>query len=273
MNRNGAKHLNNSVYEIESFLSGNTMGRKVIYLDSIGSTNNYARENIDKLESGTVILAEKQTAGKGRRGRGWISPRGTGIWMSIVLKPEIPPEESTKMTQIGAAAVCKSIREFTKLDALIKWPNDIVVNGKKVCGILTEMAAGPSGINYIVVGIGINVNMGYLPDDIEKNATSLFIESGKKIDCTGLLISVLKNFEILYEDYIKDLSMDKTLSIVRNHSALLGRKIRIVQGKSEKRGTAVHINEDGLLLVELEDGSRETVSSGQVSVRGEKGYV
>ncbi len=259
--------------EIENILFDKAMGKQIIYFDSIDSTNSYAKKKIDRLKEGTVILAEKQTAGRGRRGREWISPDGTGIWMSIALKPDIPPREGIKMTQITVAAVCKSIRELTKLDALIKWPNDIVINGKKVCGILTEMAGELNEINYIVIGIGINVNMKDFPDEIKKYASSLFIEGNKKIDRKILLIDILKKFENLYDAYMENLNLNETLSIVRNYSAILGKNIRIIQGKSVKAARAVGINDDGLLLVETEDGSRELISSGEISIRGEKGYI
>ena len=259
--------------EIENILFDKAMGKQIIYFDSIDSTNSYAKKKIDRLKEGTVILAEKQTAGRGRRGREWISPDGTGIWMSIALKPDIPPREGIKMTQITVAAVCKSIRELTKLDALIKWPNDIVINGKKVCGILTEMAGELNEINYIVIGIGINVNMKDFPDEIKKHASSLFIEGNKKIDRKILLIDILKKFENLYDAYMENLNLNETLSIVRNYSAILGKNIRIIQGKSVKTARAVGINDDGLLLVETEDGGREPISSGEISIRGEKGYI
>lgn len=259
--------------EIENILSDKAMGKQIIYFDSIDSTNSYAKKKIDRLKEGTVILAERQTTGRGRRGREWISPEGTGIWMSLVLKPDIPPREGIKMTQIAVAAVCKSIRELTKLDALIKWPNDIVINGKKVCGILTEMAGELNEINYIVIGIGINVNMKDFPDEIKKHASSLFIEGNKKIDRKILLIDILKKFENLYDAYMENLNLNETLSIVRNYSAILGKNIRIIQGKSVKTARAVGINDDGLLLVETEDGGREPISSGEISIRGEKGYI
>ncbi|MCK9267488.1 MAG: biotin--[acetyl-CoA-carboxylase] ligase [Alkaliphilus sp.] len=259
--------------EIENILSNKVIGKQIIYFDSIDSTNGYAKKKIDQLKDGTVILAERQTAGRGRRGRGWVSPEGTGIWMSIVLKPDIPPREGIKMTQIAVAAVCKSIRELTKLDALIKWPNDIVINGKKVCGILTEMAGELNKINYIVIGIGINVNVKDFPEEIKKHASSLFIEGNKKIDRKILLVDILKKFENLYGAYMRNLNLNETLSIVRNYSAILGKNIRIIQGKSVKMAGAVDINDDGLLLVETENGSRELISSGEISIRGEKGYI
>ncbi len=259
--------------EIKTLLNNNTIGKQIIYFDSIDSTNNYAKKEIKKLENGTIILSEEQLSGRGRRGRDWTSPKGTGIWMSLVLKPNIPTREGIKMTQIAAAAVCKSIRELIKLDTLIKWPNDIVINGKKVCGILTEMAGELDEIKYIVIGIGINVNTKDFPDEIKENATSLFIEGNKKIDRRNLLVDILENFEILYNDYMENLSLNETLSIIRNYSAVLGKNIRVIRGKLEKRGKAIDIDNNGMLLVEMEDGSSELISSGEVSIRGEEGYI
>jgi len=259
--------------EIEVLLSNNNIGQKIIYFDSIGSTNSYAKQEADNLMDGSVVLCEEQLEGRGRRGRGWSSPKGTGIWMSIVLKPNIPPTEGVKMTQIAAAAVCKSIRELTGLNALIKWPNDIVINGKKICGILTEMAGELNEIRYIIVGIGINVNTNDFPHELKDMATSLLIEGHKKIDRKELVVNILKNFEVLYNTYIEDLIFDETLNIVRSYSAVLGKQIRIIQGNIEKRAKAIDIDTEGLLLVEMEDGSRQLISSGEVSIRGESGYI
>lgn len=259
--------------EVEGLLFNNTIGRPVIYFESIDSTNNYAKKEIKNLPHGTIILGEEQVEGKGRRGRYWASPKETGIWVSIVLKPKIPPKEGIKMTQVAAAAICKSIREITGLDALIKWPNDIVINGKKVCGILTEMAGELNEINYIIIGIGINVNVEEFSGEVGESATSLSIEGGKKLDRRQLLVHILRNFEVLYNSYIENLDLHASLYIVRKYSALLGKNIKIVQGKLEKKAKAINIDDEGLLLVELEDGSKELIAVGEVSIRGEKGYV
>ncbi|QUH19827.1 biotin--[acetyl-CoA-carboxylase] ligase [Alkaliphilus sp. B6464] len=259
--------------EIEALISNNTMGQQIVYFDSIDSTNSYAKKEANKLKDGTVILSEEQLLGRGRRGRSWSSPKGTGIWMSLVLKPNIPPTEGVKMTQIAAAAVCKAIRELTGLNALIKWPNDIVINGKKICGILTEMAGELNEVNYIIVGIGINVNTDGFECELKEKATSLFIEGGKKIDRRELVVNILKNFEVLYNIYIKDLDLDETLVIVKNYSAILGKEIKIIQGNLEKKARAIDINDEGLLLVQMDDGSKELISSGEVSIRGENGYI
>lgn len=259
--------------EIEVLISNNTIGKEIVYFDSIDSTNSYAKKEANKLKDGTVILSEEQLLGRGRRGRNWTSPKGTGIWMSLVLKPNIPPTEGVKMTQIAAAAVCKSIRELTGLNALIKWPNDIVINGKKICGILTEMAGELNEVNYIVVGIGINVNTDGFSSELKKKATSLFIEGGRKIDRRELVVNILKNFEALYNIYIKDLDLNETLAIVKNYSAILGKEIKIIQGNLEKKARAIDINDEGLLLVQMDDGSEQLISSGEVSIRGKNGYI
>lgn len=259
--------------EIEVLLSNNTIGSKIICFDSIDSTNSFAKKEASNLDDGAVILSEEQTAGRGRRGREWTSPKGTGIWMSLVLKPNIPPTEGVKMTQIAAAAVCKSIRELTKLDALIKWPNDIVINGKKVCGILTEMAGELNEIRYIAVGIGINVNIISFPEELNNVATSILIEGGRKIDRKNLVVNILKNFEALYNIYINDLNFDEALNTVKKYSAILGKQIKIIQGNKEKIVRAIDIDREGLLLVEMEDGTRQLISSGEVSIRGERGYI
>lgn len=259
--------------EIEVLISNNTIGKEIVYFDSIDSTNSYAKKEANKLKDGTVILSEEQLLGRGRRGRNWTSPKGTGIWMSLVLKPNIPPTEGVKMTQIAAAAVCKSIRELTGLNALIKWPNDIVINGKKICGILTEMAGELNEVNYIVVGIGINVNTDGFSSELKEKATSLFIEGGRKIDRRELVVNILKNFEVLYNIYIKDLDLNETLAIVKNYSAILGKEIKIIQGNLEKKVRAIDINDEGLLLVQMDDGSEQLISSGEVSIRGKNGYI
>ncbi len=259
--------------EIESLLWGHTMGRELIVFDSIDSTNTYGKNNADHLMDGTIILSEEQLAGRGRRGKDWSSPKGTGIWMSMVLKPDIPPTEGVKTTQIAAAAVCKAIRDLTGLDALIKWPNDIVVNGRKVCGILTEMAGQLNKIDYIVVGIGINVNNTEFPEGISAVATSLQIEYGKKIDRKELIVRIIKNFEALYHSYIENLNLTQVVAIVRDYSAVIGKEIKVIHGASERIVTVHDIDEEGFLIVESGDGKREVIFSGEVSIRGKNGYI
>lgn len=259
--------------EIQTHLNNKKIGSQIIHFESIDSTNNYAKKEAEKLSDGAVVISEEQVMGRGRRGRNWSSPKSTGVWMSLVLKPNISLYEGVKMTQIAAAAVCKSIREITKLDALIKWPNDIVINGKKVCGILTEMVGELNEVNFIIVGIGINVNTVSFPQDLEDRGTSFLIEGGKKMDRRELVVSILENFEELYFSYLKDLDLIDSLAIIKENSAILGKNIRIIQGKQENYAKAMDINDDGFLIVKMLDGSEQVISSAEISIRGEKGYI
>lgn len=259
--------------EIKSSLSTHTIGNKIVYFESIDSTNNYAKEQAENFEDGTIILSEEQLTGKGRMGREWSSPKGAGIWMSIILKPKILIAEATKITQIAAAAVCISIREITSLEALVKWPNDIVIHGKKVSGILIEASLELNKINYIVVGIGVNTNNTSFPKELKEKATSLFIENNKDIDRRDLMVKIIENFEKLYDEYINDLNLGKTLYLVREYSAIIGKEIDMIQSKTTRRVKAINIDDDGSLVVQNEDGDTELISSGEVSIRGKNGYA
>ncbi|RKD33869.1 biotin--[acetyl-CoA-carboxylase] ligase [Thermohalobacter berrensis] len=259
--------------EITPYLNTEYIGRKILHFDSIDSTNIKAKEFAQRgEEEGTVIISEEQTKGRGRLGRSWASPKGEGIWMSIILKPNINPMDASKVTQIGAAAVCNSINEMG-IDALIKWPNDIVLNRKKVCGILTEMSAELNIINYIVIGIGINANIRKFPEDIKDMATSLKLEIGNTISRKKLVGKILNNFEELYNELVNNNSISKSLNICRKKSILLGNKVKIISRNQEIIGKAIDITNEGELIIETENGKREKLISGEVSVRGLYGYV
>ena len=172
-----------SSFEIQPLLKTRFIGREILYFDSIDSTNSYAKKmGEENIKDGTVIIADEQTSGRGRLGRQWMSPKGKGIWMTILLKPHIAPSEASKITLAAAYALCTAL-DKCGLDVRIKWPNDIVVNGKKLCGILTEMSADMDIIKYIVVGIGLNANLDAHDFDsaIAATATSIKIEAGKSI--------------------------------------------------------------------------------------------
>lgn len=269
--------------EIESCLSTKWLGHPIRYYHEIDSTNTEAKRIAEETRGtkghGTVFVADMQTFGRGRRGRNWNSPHGTGIFFTILLKPDIDPANAAMLTLVKALATAAGIREITGLDAKIKWPNDIVVNGKKVVGILTEMSAQVDYVNHIVVGTGINVHQTEFPPEIAETATSLDLElkgSGNKnpppISRAGLLGNVLKQFEHYYEIYLntQDLS-----ALFEEYNSLLvncGRRVRVLDPVEEFEGMALGIDSRGELLVERERGV-EKVSSGEVSVRGIYGYV
>ena len=259
--------------EIRSLRRTKWVGQEIHSFDSIDSTNTKAKELAEQgSPSGTVVVADQQIAGKGRRGRSWDSPPGTGIFLTIMLKPDINPNNASMLTLVAALSVANSISDVTGLSAQIKWPNDIVIGGKKVCGILTEMSAQFDYINHIVVGIGINVHNESFPEEIAQVATSLYLESGVRYHRADLIEKILENFENYYERYLET----EDLSQVRKeYEALLVNRyapVRVLDPKEPFEGKAMGITDRGELIVDTWE-SRRLVSSGEVSVRGIYGYV
>lgn len=261
-----------SYIEVLPYLSTSFIGRNYIYKASIRSTNDMAKDIAGNVQNGTVIIAEEQTSGRGRLGRTWISPKGCGIWMSIILKPNLKPQDAVKLTQVAAVSVVSSIIEVANMDAGIKWPNDIIINGKKVCGILTEMNSEIDKINYVVIGIGLNANCSEFPDDLKDKATSLYLERGAKIDRKLLTAGILNHFEKYYNKYLEEgFGFIRTLCIEK--SVTIGKQIRVVSTDGELTGQAVDIDSDGNLIVKTPIGENTVIISGDVSVRGILGYV
>lgn len=264
-----------SKIEIESCLDTAWIGKNIIFHKETGSTNIDAKLLAEQgEEEGTVVVADMQTEGRGRRGRGWVSPAGKDIYMTILLRPQCGPEKASALTLVMAIAVLEALEEVISQPCGIKWPNDIVINNKKVCGILTEMSAEIDGIHYVVIGSGINVNQSQLAEDIRDKATSLYIESGEKINRSKLTARVLYYFEKNYAVFKE--SWDLT-GLVEKYNRFLvnrGREVRVLDPKGEYDGIAWGINEKGELLVERKsDGQTVLVYAGEVSVRGIYGYV
>ena len=259
--------------ELESIHATEWAGCEIYYFDSIDSTNTKATELAEEGHpSGTLVVADRQTAGKGRRGRSWESPTGIGIFMTLMLKPEINPNNASMLTLVAAMATTRAIRRVTGVPAMIKWPNDIVMNGKKVCGILTEMSAQFDYINHIVIGIGINVHNEDFPEEIAKTASSLYLESGQHIHRASLIEAFLEEFEDVYAEYLKTEDME---GLQKEYDAMLvnrGRQVRVLDPKEPFEGKAMGITKKGELVVDTWE-SRKLVSSGEVSVRGSYGYV
>lgn len=259
--------------ELESIHATEWAGCEIYYFDSIDSTNTKAKELAEEGHpSGTLVVADRQTAGKGRRGRSWESPTGIGIFMTLMLKPEINPNNASMLTLVAAMATTRAIRRVTGVPAMIKWPNDIVMNGKKVCGILTEMSAQFDYINHIVIGIGINVHNEDFPEEIAQTASSLYLESGQHIHRASLIEAFLEEFEDVYAEYLKTEDME---GLQKEYDAMLvnrGRQVRVLDPKEPFEGKAMGITKKGELIVDTWE-SRKLVSSGEVSVRGIYGYV
>ena len=260
--------------ELKSIWKPKWVGCEILYFDSIDSTNTKAQELAEKgYPSGTLVVADKQIAGKGRRGRNWESPSGCGIFMTLMLKPDINPNNASMLTLVSALAVARALADITGKDAKIKWPNDIVIDGRKVCGILTEMSAQFDYINNIVIGIGINVNNSSFPEEISATASSLrLLSGGKKYRRAEIIEKIMEYFEKYYSIFLEteDLS-----ALVNEYDAMLvnmKRQVKVLDPKEPFEGTAMGITKTGELIVDTWE-SRKLVSSGEVSVRGIYGYV
>ena len=219
------------------------------------------------------MVADQQVSGKGRRGRSWESPHGTGIFMTLVLKPDINPNNASMLTLVAAMATAGAISRVTGKNAQIKWPNDIVVDGKKVCGILTEMSMERAYIHHIVIGVGINVRRQEFPEEIRDRAAAIEEQCGFRISRSQLIADIMEAFE---EDYEIFLQTHDLKGLRDSYAKLLvnrDREVCVLDPKGEFRGTARGINDQGELLVERQDGSIEEVYAGEVSVRGVYGYV
>ena len=190
--------------ELASMLHTQWIGTRLEYFDETDSTNIRARKLAEEgAPHGTLVVADRQTAGKGRRGKSWVSPAGTGIWMSMVLRPVMSPMSASMLTLIAGLSVVRGVKESTGLEAMIKWPNDAVLNGKKICGILTEMSTEVECIRYVIPGIGINVNIDDFPEEIRATATSLKLEAGRSIKRSLVIAAVADSFEYYYDIYMK----------------------------------------------------------------------
>lgn len=259
--------------EIKENLNTKLLGQVVEYRDEVDSTNNLAKELARKGASeGTLVVADKQTSGKGRLGRNWESPAGTGIWMSLILRPNILPQYASELTLVAGLGVCEAIKKSTGLEAKIKWPNDVVVNGKKVCGILTEMSAEMDRINYVVVGIGINANMEAFPEELP-HATSLKIEGQKEYIRKEIIQCFLEIFEKDYNQYRVDMSLESMKARYEENCITLHQRVKLLKREGESIAEAIGITNSGALIVKYENGMEEEIVSGEVSVRGLYGYV
>lgn len=250
--------------EIQAGLSTRYFGKNVHYEKSVSSTQELAhRIASEGGEEGTIIVAEEQVAGKGRLGRQWYSPIGTGIWMSMILKPKIPPQQAPQLTLLTAVAVIRGIHAITGLNCDIKWPNDILLNGKKLVGILTEMQADLDQIQSVIIGIGINVNQISFPEEIKETATSLRIEKGKEINRASIIKSILENFEELYEIYLKEGFLPIKI-MWEAHAITIGKRITARTMGGSFQGFAQGITDEGILLLEDDLGDTHKIYSADI---------
>lgn len=260
--------------EIESRINTKNIGKRVLFYEKVDSTNNVAKKLAEKEKChGTLVVAETQDSGKGRRGRNWVSSEKEGIWMTLILNPEISPMNASMLTLVAALAVNKGIKNVTGIDSYIKWPNDIVVNGKKICGILTEMSSDPDYVNHVVIGIGINVKMCQFPDELKDKATSLKLEGAQELSRAKIIAGIIEEFEIYYDIFIKKENLSECLWEYNNFLVNKGRRVIVYEKNNKYEAEAVGINEKGELLVKVDNGEERAIISGEVSVSGIYGYV
>jgi len=250
--------------EIERQLNQNQLWHSVYYFRELTSTNDYAKQIGGTLkEKGALIVADIQTSGRGRMGRVWESPAQTGLWMSLLVKPPFEPVHASKLTQLAALAVSKAIESTCGLDNQIKWPNDIHIRDKKVCGILTEMNAELSGINYLIIGIGVNVNTEVFSEDLKQSATSLCLEKGQTIDRLKLLGAIVREFEALYLAFEETLSLEVIRDELIRRSNIIGQRVSILHNNVPLEVDAIDIDNAGNLIVDC-DGERLQIFYGEV---------
>lgn len=254
--------------ETKLHLKNNSLiGSKIILLDTVDSTNNYLKSNAERYTNGTVIVAREQTNGKGRLGRTWETKKDDTLCFSILLKPEISPMEVSAITPLCGLAVTNALNEYFGFDAKIKWPNDVIIGNKKLVGILTEMNCEFDKVDFIVVGIGINIFNKNFSEEIAHKATSCALESNKKIEINKLLVLILNHIETLLLKGNYMFNKDN-LNSYKSCCATLGKQITFSRKGSKTSAVATDINNNGELVVTLNNGSTETIFSGEVTVQG-----
>jgi BirA family biotin operon repressor/biotin-[acetyl-CoA-carboxylase] ligase len=255
--------------EIREGLCTKVFGRKnIICLKETDSTNTRAKELAAQgAPEGTLVIAEKQTKGRGRKGRNWFSPPGGGIYFSLILRPAMPPGETPRITLMTAVVLAETLISLVKLNLRIKWPNDILVNRKKLAGILTEISADMDAVNYIIVGLGLNVNNLFenSPQDIKKKATSILIETGNRVPRIKFIQNYLKLYEQYYDMFKKN-DFEPIMNRWRELADIIGKQIRVdVIGKTHI-GEVMDVDNDGVLILKDDQGRLQRIFSGDVTL-------
>ena len=238
--------------EIQFGLATKILGKKIVYFDSIGSTMDYAFQlGMQGAEEGTVVCAESQSKGRGRMGRNWASPKGKGIYMSVILRPKLSPTDVAQLTLLSAVAICEVVKKVCSVKATIKWPNDLLVHNMKLAGILTELSAEMDRVRFVVIGIGLNVNtpVSLLPT----HSTSLKNETKQQISRIEVFQEILRHLEKWYEDF-KMAGSKKMLQRWKEYSSTLGRRVRVVDTNGHVEGEAIGLDQYGGLIIRNDEG-------------------
>lgn len=259
---------------IRALLGQHPWTDRITVLETVTSTNTIAKELAKQgAPHGTVVLAEQQTGGRGRLGRSFSSPAGLGIYCSVVLRPVLPPQELFRLTPMAAEAVRRAIAEVTGLQPEIKWINDLVLEGRKLCGILTELGANAHGsVDYVVVGIGINCcqQQADFPPELQETAISLAMALGRPVERAAVAAAVLRQLEAAAAALE---TPAEWMESYRRHCITIGKQVQLIRDEEIRAAYVEGMDDQGALLVRLPDGTRETVFSGEVSIRGVYGYI
>jgi BirA family biotin operon repressor/biotin-[acetyl-CoA-carboxylase] ligase len=249
-------------FEVTRELGTKFIGRRIYYFEGVSSTMNAAMQlGIKGAPEGTLVLAEHQTKGRGRLGRSWFSPKYKGIYLSLILKPKMPPLEASILTLLTAVSICEAVKVTAGLDAQIKWPNDILLHHKKLGGILTELSAEMDEVNFMIIGVGLNVNND--KKTLVSQATSLKEQKKENINRISLLQEILRRIEANYLSF-KEKGAHPVIEKWREHNITLGRRVKVYCHKEHIEGEAVDIDTDGGLLVRRDSGMTEKVMAGDV---------
>lgn len=244
------------------------LGRNVIYFDSVDSTQKVAHKLAqEQAPEGTLVIAEEQVTGRGRMARPWHSPKGTGIWMSLLLKPALPPQKAPQFTLIAAVAVVQAIHDVSGIQVEIKWPNDLLLHGRKLTGILTELQADSEQIHSLIIGIGMNINQQKedFPDDLSSIATSLSIEKGELISRAAIVQRVMYHLERYYDIYMKK-GFAPIKLLWESYAISIGKNITARTLNGTLTGVASGITDEGVLLLEDSEGTIHPIYSADIEL-------
>ncbi|RNC28620.1 MAG: Bifunctional ligase/repressor BirA [Candidatus Dichloromethanomonas elyunquensis] len=256
---------------IVKFLQTKTLGREIVRLDSVDSTNSECKRRSSEKE-GLLVLSEEQTAGRGRFGRTWASPKGKGIWMSLLLKPDLPLPNIPQLTLVGAAAVYRGLEkeaDYFSGQIKIKWPNDIWISNKKIGGILTEMQTGAGSVQSVILGIGLNINLAKedFPPELRTAATSLFLEKGELFEREIIIANILNEFERFYLEFLVQRKLGEALTVCRENSAVIGKKVKVSDQEMGIEARVIDLGPQGELLVKMNNGKLASIISGEISLQ------
>lgn len=259
--------------EIKRRLKTLQMGREIYYIEEIDSTNVWAKQlGKEGAPSGSLAITDSQTQGRGRRGRRWLATQGLDIFMTLLLRPNLLPAQAPMLTLVMGLSVAEAIDNSFDIACQIKWPNDVILNHRKVCGVLTEMSAGPNGVEYIIIGVGINCNTTAFPPEISDKATSLAAESGRMIVREQVIADVLWHFEKNYQEFLADRDLSRLTGAYNKILIHKDKEVKVLEAGSEYTGIARGITPQGELLVDTKDEVKR-IFAGEISVRGLYGYL